>query len=228
MKIDVITIFPEMFKSPFSQSIIKRAIEENYVELIIHDLRDYSLDKHNKVDDYPYGGGAGMVMKPEPFFRCIEDIGFDDNTEIIFMTPTGQQFNQQVCHEFTQKNHMILLCGHYEGVDQRVIDRFVTKELSIGDYVLTGGELPAMVVVDAVARVIPGVLRKEESYLKDSFQDGLLEHPHYTRPMEYCGMKVPDVLLSGNHGEIRKWRENKSVEITQKKRPDLVRTKKDL
>ncbi|WP_353892128.1 tRNA (guanosine(37)-N1)-methyltransferase TrmD [Proteinivorax hydrogeniformans] len=222
MIVDVITIFPEMFESPFSQSIIKRAITEEHIQLNIHDLRKYSRDKHNKVDDYPYGGGAGMVMKPEPFFRAIEDIGYDKETEIVLMTPTGQQFQQQLCHKLLQKKHMIILCGHYEGIDQRVIDQFVTREISIGDYVLTGGELPAMVVIDAITRVIPGVLPKQESYLNDSFQNGLLEHPHYTRPMEFRGLKVPDVLLSGNHAEIDKWRHNQSVRITKKKRPDLL------
>ncbi len=211
MKVDVLTIFPEMFNSPFSQSIIKRAQAQEFLNLNIHDLRNYTKDKHKNVDDYPYGGGAGMVMKPEPFFRAIEYIGYNEDTEIILMTPQGKPLNQMICHDIAKSKHLIILCGHYEGIDQRVIDTFVTREISIGDYVLTGGELPAMVVIDAVTRLIPGVLSNKESVKNDSFQNNLLEHPHYTRPKEYKGLKVPDVLLSGNHQQIEKWRREKSL-----------------
>lgn len=222
MKIDILTIFPEMFDGPFGSSIIKRAKEKDLIKISIHNIRDYSNDKHNKVDDSPYGGGPGMVMKPEPFFEAFNHIGYDSTTEIILLTPQGEPFNQEMANGLSKKDHLIFLCGHYEGIDHRVQEHFVTKEISLGDYVLTGGELPAMVITDAIVRLIPGSIGKEESYLNDSFQDGLLEHPHYTRPQELHGYKVPDVLLSGNHREIEKWRTQKSYEITLKKRPDLV------
>ncbi len=222
MKIDILSIFPEMFHGPFSASIIKRAIDNDLVNISVYDVREYSNNKHKKVDDYPYGGGAGMVMKPEPFFEAIESIGFDDNTEIILLTPQGEPFNQEMANNLAKKKHLIFLCGHYEGIDYRVQETYVTKEISIGDYVLTGGELPTMVIVDSIVRLIPGSIGKEESHINDSFQNGLLEHPHYTRPQEYKGLCVPDVLLSGNHQEIEKWRMAKSFEITMKKRPDLI------
>ena len=222
MKIDILTIFPDMFTGPFENSIIKRARESDLVHIDIHDIRDFSTNKHKKVDDYPYGGGAGMVMKPEPIFAALEHIGCNQETEIIVLSPQGRQFTQDQAAALSQKERLILLCGHYEGIDQRVYDYFNTVEVSIGDYVLTGGEIPAMVITDAVVRLIPGSLGKEESHLNDSFQDGLLEHPHYTRPQEYRGLEVPDVLLSGNHQEIEKWRKEKSLENTKRKRPDLL------
>jgi tRNA (guanine37-N1)-methyltransferase len=227
MKIDILSIFPEMFSGPFDTSIIKRSREKGIVDINIHDIRDYSKDKHKKVDDYPYGGGAGMVMKPEPIFEALESIDFTKDSEIIVLTPQGQQFNQQIAGELAEKKHLIFLCGHYEGIDYRVHEHFKPRELSIGDYVLTGGELPAMVITDAVVRLLPGSIGKEESHQNDSFQNGLLEHPHYTRPKEYRGMEVPSVLLSGNHKEIDKWRLEKSLEITKSKRPDLYEKYKE-
>lgn len=223
MIIDILTIFPEMFEGPFGHSILKRAQENGIVNIALHDIRDYSNNKHKKVDDYPYGGGAGMVMKPEPFFEAFKHIEYDDETEIILLTPQGETFNQEIANDLVKKKHLVFLCGHYEGIDYRVQEHFVTKELSLGDFVLTGGELPAMVITDAVVRLIPGSIGKEESFLNDSFQNGLLEHPHYTRPQEINGYKVPDVLLSGNHQEIEKWRTEKSYEITVNKRPDLIK-----
>lgn len=222
MKIDFLSIFPEMFSGPLEASIIKRARENGIVDISIHNIRDYSKNKHKKVDDYPYGGGAGMVMKPEPFFDALEDIGYNEASEIIILTPQGTQFSQRIAEELSQKEHLIFLCGHYEGIDYRVHEHFNAREISIGDYVLTGGELPSMVIADAVIRLLPGSISKEESHQNDSFQNGLLEHPHYTRPAEYRGMSVPDVLLSGNHSEIEKWRLEKSLEMTRKKRPDLM------
>ncbi|SET05739.1 tRNA (guanosine(37)-N1)-methyltransferase TrmD [Anaerobranca gottschalkii] len=223
MKIDILSIFPEMFSGPLDTSIIKRAQENGIVHIAIHNIRDYSKNKHKKVDDYPYGGGAGMVMKPEPIFDALECIGYRQESEIILLTPQGEQFTQHIAEELAQKEHLIFICGHYEGIDYRVYEYFKPREISIGDYVLTGGELPAMVIIDAVVRLLPGSIGKEESHKNDSFQNGLLEHPHYTRPKEYRGMQVPPVLLSGNHGEIEKWRLEKSIEITKKKRPDLFK-----
>lgn len=223
MKIDILTIFPEIFLGPFENSIIKRARENGLVHIEIHDIRDFSLNKHKKVDDYPYGGGAGMVMKPEPIFAALEHIGCNRETEVIILSPQGTQFNQTLARDLSKRERLILLCGHYEGIDNRVYEYFNTKEISIGDYVLTGGEIPAMVITDAVVRLIPKAIGKEESHLKDSFQNGLLEHPHYTRPQEFRGLTVPEVLLSGNHKEIEKWRDEKSLENTRIKRPDLLK-----
>lgn len=225
MKIDILTIFPDMFSTPFESSIIKRAREKEIVNIVIHNIRDFSTNKHKKVDDYPYGGGAGMVMRPEPIFAALEHLGCDKDTEIIILSPQGSQFTQAEATKLSQKDRLILLCGHYEGIDHRVYEYFNAREISIGDYVLTGGEIPAMVITDAIVRLIPGALGKEESHINDSFQDGLLEHPHYTRPQEYRGLTVPDVLLSGNHQEIENWRRVKSIENTQKKRPDLLKNK---
>ncbi|CUU08067.1 tRNA (Guanine37-N(1)-) methyltransferase [Candidatus Thermokryptus mobilis] len=223
MRIDIITAVPQIFESPLNSSIIKRAREKGIVEIYVHDLHDYGIGKYRQIDDHPYGGGAGMILKPEPIFECIEKLKSErEYDEIIFLTPDGELFNQEMANEFSKLNNIILLCGHYKGVDERVREALVTREVSIGDYVLTGGELPALVVIDATIRLIPGVLNDIESAMTDSFQSGLLDHPHYTRPAEYRGMKVPEVLLSGNHEAIRKWRYEKALEKTLKRRKDLL------
>lgn len=218
MKIDILTLFPEMF-SPMKESIIKRATEDGKIEINIINIRDFALPPHYKCDDEPFGGGAGMVMLCEPLFKAIESIK-QDNSRIFYMSPRGKVFNQEMAKEMSKFEHIILLCGHYEGIDQRVIDYFNIKELSIGDYVLTGGELPAMVVADSVIRLIPGVIR-EESIQEESFSNNLLEYNQYTRPAEFRGLKVPDVLLSGNHKKIAEFRQNESLAITKQNRPDL-------
>lgn len=223
MRIDIVTGLPEMFVGPLSESIIKRAQESDCVTIRIHNLRDYTRDRHKTIDDTPYGGGAGMVMKPEPIFECIESLTqqrpYDD---IIYMTPDGETFTQAVATELSLKENIIILCGHYKGVDERVRQTLITRELSIGDYVLTGGELPAAVVVDAVVRLLPGVLHDSTSAMTDSFQDNLLGAPVYTRPPEYRGMKVPDVLLTGNHSAIEEWRHLQRIRRTKERRPDLL------
>lgn len=220
MKIDILTLFPDMFDGVFSESIIKRAIEENKIELNIINFRDYTNDPHNKVDDTPYGGGAGMVLTCQPIFDCIESIRGDDSF-IIMLTPDGVPFKQSIAYDLSSKKHLILLCGHYEGFDER-IKSICDMELSIGDYVLTGGEVPAMVVVDAVTRLIPGVI-KEESHLEDSFNDKhLLDYPTYTKPYDFRGMKVPDVLISGDHKKIDEYRYEESLKKTKERRPDLL------
>lgn len=222
MRIDIITLLPELLYSPFSHSILKRAREKGLLEVEVHDLRNYGLGKHKQLDDYPYGGGAGMVMMVEPIAACIEALQsrftYD---EVIYLTPDGQTFDQPLANRLSMKQNLILLCGHYKGVDDRVREHFVTMEISIGDYVLSGGELAAAVVVDALGRLIPGVLSDESSALLDSFQDGLLAPPVYTRPAEFRGWKVPDVLLSGNFAEIDAWRHEQSLLRTQDRRPDL-------
>ena len=228
MIIDVLTLFPEFFYDLSNWSIIGRAVENNIVEINSTNIRDFSKNKHKKVDDYPFGGGAGMVMSPEPIDRCFEHImseGVIDRSKCrtIYMSPRGQQLTQKKVQELTQYEDLIILCGHYEGVDQRAVDMLIDEEISIGDYILTGGELGAMVVVDATARLIDGVLNKEESHMDESFSDGLLEYPHYTRPREYKGLEVPEVLLSGNHSMIDQWRFEKSLEITSQRRPDLFK-----
>jgi len=223
MRIDILTLFPEIFESPFSQSMIKRAIEKGYVEIHIHNIRDYSTDKHRSVDDYAFGGGAGMVMMIQPIEDLILKLKGERNyDEIIFMTPDARVFNQKEANKISMLNNLIILCGHYKGIDQRVRDHYITKEISIGDYVLTGGELAAAVVVDSVVRLIPGVLSDETSALSDSFQDGLLSPPVYTRPANHNGWEVPEILLSGNFKKIDEWLEEKSLEITQRVRPDLL------
>ncbi|PAB60854.1 tRNA (guanosine(37)-N1)-methyltransferase TrmD [Anaeromicrobium sediminis] len=227
MKISVLTLFPHMFAGPMGESIIGRAVDNNLLELNLMNIRDYTKNKHKKVDDYPYGGGAGMVMQADPIFNALESID-TKNSRIIYMTPKGKVFNQDLAIEFSKEEHLVFLCGHYEGVDQRVIDHWVTDEVSIGDYVLTGGELPAMVMIDSIARMIPGVLGQKVSYMDESIYSGLLEYPHYTRPSEYRGMLVPEVLLSGNHKKIEQWRMDKSLEITREKRPDLYKKYKKL
>jgi len=224
MRIDIITVLPELLKSPFEASILKRAIEKNLVEVYFHNLRDYSKNTYKQVDDYQFGGGAGMVMMVEPIDKCITKLKKErEYSEIIYMTPDGVTLNQGVANELSLKKNLIILCGHYKGVDQRVRDYFITREISIGDFVLSGGELAASVLCDAVIRLIPGVLNNETSALTDSFQDGLLAPPIYTRPAEYKGWKVPEILLSGHTEKIEQWRENQAVRRTQEIRPDLLK-----
>ena len=220
MKIDILTLFPEMF-TPLKTSIIGRAVESGKLMINVIDIRDYTLDKHRKCDDTPFGGGAGMVMMPQPIASAIQTVDPNHQAKRIYLSPKGRVFNQKVVLEYSKCEHLLLLCGHYEGVDQRVIDLFIDEELSIGDFVLTGGEIPAMAVVDAVARYVDGVINGE-SLNQESFSNGTLEYPHYTRPQEFMGLKVPEVLTSGNHAKIDEWRENKSREITLKNRPDLL------
>ncbi len=220
MKIDILTLFPEMF-SPLKESIIKRAVEDGKIEINITNIRDFANPPHFRCDDMPFGGGAGMVMMCEPLFKAIESVK-KENSKIFYMSPRGKVFNQVMAREMSKFEHIVLLCGHYEGIDQRVIDYFSIEELSIGDYVLTGGELPAMVVADSIIRLIPGVIR-EESTLDESFSDNLLEYNQYTRPAEFRGMTVPEVLLSGHHKNIEVWRREQSFEITKKNRPDLLK-----
>ncbi|MBI4634486.1 MAG: tRNA (guanosine(37)-N1)-methyltransferase TrmD [Deltaproteobacteria bacterium] len=227
IRFDILSIFPEMFASPFDCSLIKKARENGLIEIAVHDIRSYAEDKHRMTDDAPYGGGGGMVMKVEPIARALDDLspGLDagqDGIAVVLLTPQGETFNQKVAGELSLSSRIILICGHYEGVDERVRAHLVNREISIGDYVLTGGELSAMVVVDAVSRLIPGVLGNSESASLDSFATGLLEHPHYTRPGEYRGWKVPDVLLSGNHRDITAWRRRESLRRTLARRPDLL------
>lgn len=220
MKIDILTLFPEMF-TPLKTSIIGRAVDSGKLEINVVDIRDYTLDKHKKCDDTPFGGGAGMVMMPQPIASAIQAIDPEHQAKRIFMSPRGRRFNQDIVLEYSKLDRILLLCGHYEGVDQRVIDLFIDEELSIGDYVLTGGEIPAMAVVDAVSRYVDGVINAE-SLSQESFSSGMLEYPQYTRPQEFMGLKVPEVLTSGHHGKIDEWRMQKSKEITEKNRPDLL------
>lgn len=224
MKIDVLTLFPEMFDGVFGASILGKAKEKGIVSLEAINFRAYSGNKHNTVDDYPYGGGGGMVLKPEPVFAAVEDLKIDDNVRprVILMCPQGVQFTQQKAEELAKEQHLVLICGHYEGYDERIREYLVTDELSIGDYVLTGGEVPAMVVIDSVVRLLPGVLGNETSAVTDSYSTGLLEHPHYTRPAEFRGWGVPDVLISGHHANIEVWRREQSLLRTLQRRPDLL------
>lgn len=223
MRFDIITVLPSLLESPFAHSILQRAQNKGIAEIHVHNLREYANNKHKSVDDYPYGGGSGMVMQIEPFAACIEKLQSErEYDEIIYMTPDGVTLNQDIANELSTKGNMIILCGHYKGIDQRIRDVFVTKEISIGDYVLSGGELPAAIVVDAIVRLIPGVLSDETSALSDSFQDGLLDAPIYTRPAEWRGHKVPDVLLSGNEAKINAWRDEQQLQRTQERRPDLL------
>lgn len=226
MFFDILTLFPEMFTGPFDESIIKRAREKGIIEINLINIRDYTTDKHKTADDAPYGGGAGMVMKVEPIYRAWQDLqkGRGD-VPVIMMSPQGRRLDQEIVKELSQEEGLILLCGHYEGIDERVRELIVTDEISIGDYVLTGGELAAMVLVDAVARMLPGVLGDEDSKIEDSFYNGLLDYPDYTRPREFMGLKVPEVLLSGNHGEIEKWRRREALKRTYLRRPDLLEKK---
>jgi len=223
MRFDIISCQPDLLVSPFSHSILKRAQEKGLVEVHIHDLRQYAINKHGQIDDYAFGGGAGMVMMIEPIDKCISQLQAQRSYDaIIYMTPDGKTLNQQMANQFSLMQHVIILCGHYKGVDERVRQHYVTHEISIGDYVLSGGELGAAVLADAVIRIIPGVLNDESSALTDSFQDGLLAPPVYTRPAEYKGMKVPDILLSGDTPKIEQWRFDQAVERTRQRRPDLL------
>lgn len=223
MKIDILTLFPEMFDS-LNASIIGRARQNGSLDIKVIDIREFSLDKHKKCDDYPYGGGAGMVMTPQPLYDAIMSVK-TEASHVIYLSPKGKTFNQKKVIELARYEHLILVCGHYEGIDQRVIDLTVDEEISIGDYVLTGGELAAEVVIDAVARYIPSVLGNEQSTKDESFANDKLEYPQYTRPAEFKGLKVPEVLVSGNHGEVDKWRAKQSEEITKNVRPDLLKRK---
>ncbi|MDM5232209.1 tRNA (guanosine(37)-N1)-methyltransferase TrmD [Lysinibacillus pakistanensis] len=222
MNIHVLSLFPDMFAGVFGASILKKAQEKGAVQLEVTDIRAFSGNKHNQVDDYPYGGGAGMVLKPEPMFSAVETITAGKSPRIILMCPQGERFTQRKAEELAQEKELVFLCGHYEGYDERIRQHLVTDEISIGDFVLTGGELGAMTVIDSVVRLLPGVLGQEESHIQDSFSTGLLEHPHYTRPADFHGMKVPDVLLSGNHAKIEQWREEQSLKRTLERRPDLL------
>lgn len=224
MRIDIITVLPEILESPFNHSIVKRAKEKELAEIIIHNLRDYSEDKHKKVDDYSFGKGAGMVMAIQPIEKAIETLKSQRNyDEIIFTTPDGTVFNQRAANALSLKGNLMILCGHYKGIDQRIRDTYITMEISVGDYVLTGGELAAAIITDSVVRLLPGVLSDETSALTDSFQDNLLSPPVYTRPAEYKGMKVPDVLLSGNDKLVDDWKQDQAIERTKKLRPDLYK-----
>ncbi len=224
MRIDIITVLPELLQSPFEASILKRAIEKGLVEVHLHNLRDYASNKYRQVDDYQFGGGAGMVLMIEPIDKCISKLQSERKyDEVIYLTPDGETLNQTISNQLSLKENIIMLCGHYKGVDQRVRDEFITREISIGDYVLSGGELAAAVLSDSIIRLLPGVLNDETSALTDTFQDNLLAPPVYTRPAEYKNLKVPEVLTSGNFGEIEKWREEKAHERTKKLRPDLLK-----
>ncbi|MBO4590697.1 MAG: tRNA (guanosine(37)-N1)-methyltransferase TrmD [Bacteroidaceae bacterium] len=224
MRIDILTVLPEMIEGFFNCSIMARAKKKGLAEVVIHNIRDYTTDKHHKTDDYPFGGSAGMVMKIEPIDRVISELksqrAYD---EVIFTSPDGERFNQQMANKLSLCGNLIILCGHFKGIDYRIREHLITKEISIGDYVLTGGEIAAAAIADAVVRIIPGVLNDEQSALDDSFQDGLLDHPVYTRPAEYNGWRVPDILLSGNEALIRDWELNQQIERTKKLRPDLLK-----
>jgi len=226
MRFDIITIFPEMFRSAFSGGIIKKAQEKGLIEIHVHDLRDYAFDKHKQVDDRPYGGGEGMVFKPEPIFAAVEKVKQSEDAAVYLLSPQGKKFDFQFAEELAHHSQLILICGRYEGVDERVIQYLVTGEISIGDYILTGGEPAAVVVVDAVSRFIPHVVGKSESVRHDSFSDGLLDFPQYTRPRDFRGKKIPRILFSGNHDKINSWRRKKSLEKTLSVRPDLLKDRK--
>ena len=225
MRIDIATLFPDMCEAVLSESIIGRARAAGHIEVVCHNIRDYTLNKHNRVDDTPYGGGMGMVMQADPIFRCYEAVcaQLPEKPHVIYLSPQGRVLTQKMAVEYSQKEHLFLLCGHYEGVDERVLEEIVDEEVSIGDYVLTGGELGAMVLVDAVARLIPGVLGCEESAQTESFSSGLLEHPQYTRPREFEGLTVPEPLLNGNHAHIVDWQLSESLYLTLKKRPEMAK-----
>jgi tRNA (guanine37-N1)-methyltransferase len=221
MKVDVLTLFPAMFAGPLDESIVKRARQAGLLDLTIHDLREYTHDRHRTVDDRPFGGGPGMVLKPEPIFEAVEALQ-NGRTRVVLMTPQGRRFEQSIARELAEIEHLLLVCGSYEGFDERVRSNLAHDEISLGDFVLTNGALPAMTVIDAVTRLLPGVLGDDESATEESFSDGRLEYPQYTRPAEFRGMKVPDVLMSGNHAEIKNWRRLQALERTRKRRPDLM------
>ncbi len=223
MRIDILSLFPSMFFGTFSESIIKRAVQKGFLELHVHNIRDYSEDKHKRVDDYPFGGGAGMVMMIEPISKCIEKLKSErDYDSIIYMAPDGKRFDQLQANALSLKKNILILCGHYKGIDERIRELYITDEISIGDYVLSGGEIAAMVIVDSIARIIPGVLNDESSALTDSFQNGLLSPPVYTRPADFKGHKVPEILLSGHEQKISEWKFEQQLERTKKRRPDLL------
>ncbi|HET7768172.1 MAG TPA: tRNA (guanosine(37)-N1)-methyltransferase TrmD [Chloroflexota bacterium] len=222
MRIDVLTLFPAMFAGPFAESIVARAGKAGIVEIAVHNLRDWTTDRHRTADDRPFGGGAGMVLKPEPLFKAIDALRTGPESTVILLTPQGELLRQPLVAELAAHQHLILICGHYEGVDERVIEHAVDREISIGDYVLSGGELPAMVLVDSVVRLQPGALGSAESAGDESHTTGLLEYPHYTRPAEFRGWRVPDVLVSGHHGEVERWRRQQALERTRRRRPDLL------
>ena len=224
MRIDILTVVPELLQSPLNESILKRAQQKGLVEIHIHNIRDYTFDKHRQVDDYPFGGEAGMVMKPEPIFRCVEALQAERSyDEIIYTSPDGVRYDQHEANRLSTLENIVILCGHYKGIDYRVREHLITREISIGDYVLTGGELAAAIIADSVIRIIPGAIGDEASALTDSFQDNLLAPPVYTRPAEFRGWRVPDVLLSGNFAEIDKWQEQQALERTERLRPDLLK-----
>ena len=222
MKIEIVTLFPEICRAPLNESIMKRAQKNGIVDLYIHNLRDWTTDKHHVADDAPFGGGQGMVMKPEPIFAAVEELR-NQTSKVVLMSPAGRRFDQQMAAQLSGESHLVIICGHYEGVDHRVIEHLVDLEISIGDYVLTNGAIAAVVLVDAVVRLMPGVLGHEQSAVDDSFSRGLLEAPQYTRPAEFRSWKVPDVLLSGNHAEIESWRREQAIKRTRENRPDLLR-----
>ncbi len=222
MKIDIITIFPDIFYGPFSESIIARAIKRGLVEINVINLRDFTEDRHKTVDDTPYGGGPGMLMKPEPLFKAVESIKTSESC-VILTTPLGKSFKQEHAHELSLKKHLIIICGHYEGIDERVRANLVDMEISIGDFILTSGNIPAMAIADATIRLMPGVLGKFDSTKEESFCYGLLEYPQYTKPVDFNGMKVPEILLSGNHKKIKEWRHDQALAITKERRPDLLK-----
>lgn len=224
MRIDVLSLFPEMFTGVFGSSILKKAQEKGLVQYRVTDFRDFAENKHRRVDDYPYGGGAGMVLTPQPLFDAVEALASENREKprVVLLCPQGKRFDQQKAEELAKESHLIFVCGHYEGYDERIRENLVTDEISIGDFVLTGGELGAMVIIDSVTRLLPGSLGNEESSIQDSFSSGMLEHPHYTRPADFRGMKVPEVLLSGNHKNIEEWRFKESLKRTWKRRPDLL------
>lgn len=221
MKIDVLTLFPEFFSNLNNWSIIGRAIENDILNIDYINIRDFSKNKHKNVDDYPFGGGPGMVMTPEPIYDCISSVR-EENSRIIYLSPQGKTLNQDILNRLSKEEHLVFLCGHYEGIDNRIIDNYIHEEISLGDYVLTGGEIPAMVLIDGIARLLKGTLSSEESYEDESHYEGLLEYPQYTRPREFRGVKVPEVLLSGNHKKIKEWKEYQSLRTTFIKRPDLI------
>ena len=221
MRIDVFTIFPGMVEGPLRESLLGKAIADGLVDLRVHDLRDFTEDRHRTVDDESFGGGPGMVMKPEPMFAAVESLG-EDRGRVVLLSPAGRRLDRDLVHELVEAPHLTLLCGRYEGVDERVVDGLPAEEVSIGDYVLSGGELPALVLIEAVTRLLPGVIGREESHEQDSFEEGILDHPHYTRPAEFRGMAVPEVLRSGHHAEIQRWRRRAALDKTRRNRPDLL------